>query len=396
MTEFRLDEVCSSVIDCEHKTVPEDLHGAAWAVGTAAMSDGRIDFSRAKRISDETYELWTRRAVPGEGDLILAREAPVGPVVRVPASPRVALGQRTVLLRPRQDVIDSRYLHFLLISSEMQHLMHSMSEGSTVRHLNVEDVRALPLPRLPPLLEQRAIVDVLGALDDKIESNNCLADLLIQLARTILETGENEVRLGDIATCDKGLSYKGDGLQEDPSVGLPMVNLANFGVNGWLNSEKLKYYSGEYKERHILKAGDLVVANTDLTQLRIIIGRPALVPPSLGKAIFTHHVTAIRPLNDEKLRLPIWAQLNSPAFRERAEGFATGTTVAGMPVEALLDFNVRIPDEGIISDAQELLERVWVAESESRSLKNAKEMLMPELLSGRMRVKDAESMMEIV
>ena len=360
------------------------------------MSDGQIDFSRAKRISDETYDLWTRRAVPVEGDLILAREAPVGLVVLVPASPRVALGQRTVLLRPRPDVIDSRYLHFLLMSSDMQHRMHSKSEGSTVRHLNVEDVRALPLLPLPQLAEQRAIAGVLGALDDKIKSNRRLGDLLIQLARTMLDIGENEVRLGDIATCDKGLSYKGNGLQEDSSEGTPMINLGNFGVDGWLNAEKLKFYSGDYKERHLLKAGDLVVANTDLTQQRVIIGRPALVPPSLGKAIFTHHVTAIRPLEDEKLRLPIWAQLNSPAFRERAEGFATGTTVAGMPVEALLDFYIRIPSGEVISDAQELLERVWFAESESRSLHHAREILLPELLSGRLRVKDAESMMENV
>lgn len=288
--------------------------------------------------------------------------------------------------------MDNRYLYYLALHTGL----NNWRTGSGQPLLNQSTLSAIPVQATTDEFEQRAIAEMLGVLDDKIESNNRLADLLIQLARMILETGENEVRLGDIATCDKGLSYKGDGLQEDPSVGLPMVNLANFGVNGWLNSEKLKYYSGEYKERHILKAGDLVVANTDLTQQRIIIGRPALVPPSLGKAIFTHHVTAIRPLNDEKLRLPIWAQLNSPAFRERAEGFATGTTVAGMPVEALLDFNVRIPDEGIISDAQELLERVWVAESESRSLKNAKEILMPELLSGRMRVKDAESMMENV
>jgi type I restriction enzyme S subunit len=158
----------------------------------------------------------------------------------------------------------------------------------------------------------------------------------------------------------------------------------------------MKFYSGDYKERHLLKAGDLVVANTDLTQQRVISGRPALVPPELGAAIFTHHVTAIRPIEDEALALPIWAQLNTPGFRERAEGFATGTTVAGLPVETLLDFQVQIPNGGVIRDARELLQRVWAAEAESKSLTLTRDALLPELLSGRLRVKDAESMMENV
>ena len=304
------------------------------------------------------------------------------------------VSQHVAILRSN-GLIEPQVLQKWLSLEVMKDFMLGHSSGGTRKAVTKGDLERFPVP-VPPLAEQREIASVLGALDDKIESNHRMGDLLIQLARTMLDTGEIEVRLGDIATCDKGLSYKGDGLEEDLSVGLPMVNLANFGVDGWLNPEKMKYYSGEYKERHLLRAGDLVVANTDLTQQRVIIGRPALVPPSLGKAIFTHHVTAIRPLKDEKLRLPIWAQLNSSAFRERAEGFATGTTVAGMPVETLLDFHVRIPDVGIICAAQELLERVWAAESESRFLKHAREILMPELLSGRLRVKDAESMMENV
>jgi type I restriction enzyme S subunit len=220
--------------------------------------------------------------------------------------------------------------------------------------------------------------------------------MLIELARTMLLSGPTKVRLGDVATCVKGLSYKGNGLVEDSSLGLPMINLANFGTGGWLNAQKLKFYKGEYKERHLLQSGDLVVANTDLTQQRVIIGRPALVPPNIGRSIFTHHVTAIRPIDDKKLNLPIWAQLNSPAFRERAEGFATGTTVAGMPVEALLDFEISIPASSLIEEAKELLVRVWAAESENISLSSLRDFLLPELLSGRLRVKDAESMVENV
>jgi type I restriction enzyme S subunit len=70
--------------------------------------------------------------------------------------------------------------------------------------------------------------------------------------------------------------------------------------------------------------------------------------------------------------------------------------VAGLPVETLLDFQVQIPNGGVIRDARELLQRVWAAEAESKSLTLTRDALLPELLSGRLRVKDAESMMENV
>lgn len=323
-----------------------------------------------------------------EPGVIVGRKGSVGEVHFSPTSFWPIDTAFYVVGNPKCDV---RFAYYLLKSLDLK----TMNSDSAVPGLNRDAAHSLVI-NVPPLREQMAIVDVLGALDDKIESNRRLIDLLIVLARTMLLYGSTHVRLGDVAECDKGLSYKGSGLTDDPSLGIPMINLANFGIDGWLNAQKLKFYNGEYKERHVLQSGDLVVANTDLTQQRVIIGRPALVPPNIGRPLFTHHVTAIRPIEDKQLNLPIWAQLNSPAFRERAEGFATGTTVAGMPVEALLDFEISIPATDLIEEANELLERVWAAESENIALSSLRDSLLPELLSGRLRVKDAESIVENV
>jgi len=287
--------------------------------------------------------------------------------------------------------LDWRYLKYILLGESDSY--HRFSWGSAHQTIYFPEVKAFHV--LVPRIEvQLRIADVLGALDDKIESNRRLGDTGVDLARTMLLKGETRVRLGVIATCDKGLSYKGDGLVEESDSGLPMINLGNFTASGWLLPDKLKFYKGEHKNRHLVKTGDVVVANTDLTQQRVIIGRPALVPPTLGKAIFTHHVTAVRPVADGSLSLPIWAQLNSPSFRERAEGFATGTTVAGLPVETLLDFEIEVPNQTVITEAQTVLERVWIAELESSNLELMRDALLPELLSGRLRVRDAEKVVE--
>ena len=194
----RLGEICIDIVDCEHKTVPIDETGVAWAVGTRAMSGNQIDFSKAKRISSATYSEWTRRMVPKSGDLILAREAPVGPVVQVPESPKVALGQRTVLIRPDTKVVFTLYLHYLLLSEPIQRSMHFKSEGSVVSHLNVKDVRLLPLPMVPPLEEQKRIVAQLDLMQAKTSEMVAAYDAKLTAAKNLRQSILEAAFAGDL------------------------------------------------------------------------------------------------------------------------------------------------------------------------------------------------------
>lgn len=174
------------VVDCEHKTAPAADRGAeyGYSVGTPHIRGGRIDYGTAKRVSKETFEAWSRRAVLGKGDLILAREAPVGQVGRVNAELPTCLGQRTVLVRPRHEVVDERFLQAYLLGREAQKWMEDRSSGSTVAHLNVSDVREIPV-RVPSISEQRRISALLGAFDDLIETNRQLASQLEDHASSV-------------------------------------------------------------------------------------------------------------------------------------------------------------------------------------------------------------------
>lgn len=183
---FTLASVCIAVVDCEHKTAPT-AHVGIPSVRTTNIKNGRIDFENANRVTEATYELWTQRMEPKAGDLILAREAPVGEVGLIPHGQRACLGQRTVLIRPDPSHLDSRYLLYLLLTPEMRHEMDTRASGSTVPHLNMSDIRQLELPPLPPLPEQRAIASVLGSLDDKIELNRRMNRTLEAMAAAIFK-----------------------------------------------------------------------------------------------------------------------------------------------------------------------------------------------------------------
>lgn len=185
--EITLNDICDAIVDCEHKTAPLTAFGYP-SVRTTNIKNGRIDWDNCNRVDEATYQAWTRRREPKPGDLILAREAPVGEVGLIPDDHKAVLGQRTVLICPDRRKVDPRYLHFLLISPDVQSDMLGKATGSTVEHLNMSDIRALPLPELPPLPEQRAIARVLGGLDDKIELNRRMNRTLEDLARGVFRS----------------------------------------------------------------------------------------------------------------------------------------------------------------------------------------------------------------
>ncbi len=198
------------------------------------------------------------------------------------------------------------------------------------------------------------------------------------------------VRLSQVATVRKGLSYKGAGLAD---AGMPMVNLANAARFGGFKREGFKHYTGDYQARHVAHGGDLLVPNTDLTWKLETLGWPMLLPDDVPEALFSHHVSIIDFAPEHAhLRLPVWAHLQSRDARLRIESMAHGTTVAAIPPDALTGMEVPVLEPGhpAIGQTEALLQRAWAAERESIALANLRDALLPGLMSGRLRVREAE------
>lgn len=275
------------------------------------------------------------------------------------------------------------------------------NDKSSVPGLNRNHLHLIPVV-FPPLAEQQAIAGILGTLDDKIEVNQRMNATLESMARTIFRqrfvtnsdvTKWELFRIRDFGDLDKGLSYKGAFLTDE---GMQMINLGCFQGKGKFSIENLKTYSGDYKERHTVKPGDIVLANTDITQKREVIGSPAIVPDYPAKEyLFTHHTYALRVKdNSPALKNYLYFTLLQEEFRERAEGFATGTTVLALPRDAVLDYEISTPPPELLQMFYEqvhtMLQKVQSNIKESRTLASLRDSLLPKLMRGEVRVKDVE------
>jgi type I restriction enzyme S subunit len=166
--QHSLADLCEFIVDCEHKTAPTQADGIP-SIRTPNIGHGFLILEGVNRVSEETYRHWTRRAEPAEGDLIFAREAPAGNVAVVPPATKLCLGQRTVLLRPKSQIVDSRFLAHLILHPVTQTRWLGHSRGATVQHVNLKDIRALSIGKLPSLEEQLDVVRKIDALNEGLD-----------------------------------------------------------------------------------------------------------------------------------------------------------------------------------------------------------------------------------
>lgn len=186
-----LESLCELIVDCEHKTAPTQMNGYP-SIRTPNIGKGNLILENVNRVSEKTYQEWTRRAIPQANDLILAREAPAGNVAVIPENLKVCLGQRTVLIRPKKDKIDSKYLASLILSKKVQENLLAHSRGATVAHINMKDIRAFKIYNLEPIDNQRSLVSKLSLLSAETKKLEAvyvkkIADL-DELKKSLLQT----------------------------------------------------------------------------------------------------------------------------------------------------------------------------------------------------------------
>lgn len=175
--QVTLQDVCELIVDCPHTSAKDEGVGYP-LIRTPNVGRGRLILTDVHRVSQDVYERRVSRAVPRQGDLILAREAPAGNVAIVSLGIEVCLGQRTMLLRPDSSFVVPEYLNYYLNAPEQRDRMLRLANGATVSHINVADIRNMPV-QLPSRGEQSKVAELLNVLDDKIDLNNRLNDYLL-------------------------------------------------------------------------------------------------------------------------------------------------------------------------------------------------------------------------
>lgn len=152
-----LKRALKQLIDCEHKTAPMVDKSDYRVVRTSAVRDGTLHIRGTYCTDYYSFQEWTKRGMPEHGDVIFTREAPAGEACMVPQGMSLCLGQRTVLMKPQEDLLIPQFLVHMIYVGPPHTLILQASRGSTVGHFNVSDIASMAI-LLPPKSEQEGMV----------------------------------------------------------------------------------------------------------------------------------------------------------------------------------------------------------------------------------------------
>jgi len=183
-----LEDLCSYIIDCPHSTPKyEECITLYPCIRTTELKNGYIDWSKMKYINEKGYKERTKRLIPVEGDIVYGREGTYGEAIRIPKNTNICLGQRVMLFRPNHNLCNSEFLWALVRSDGIYQQAFKKTSGSTVGHVNVNDIKKF-ICFCPPLLLQdefSTIVKSIEILKEKqqqsfLEINNLFDSLMYE------------------------------------------------------------------------------------------------------------------------------------------------------------------------------------------------------------------------
>jgi type I restriction enzyme S subunit len=173
------------VVDCPHST-PKWTDSGIIVLRNQNIKNGVLDLSNPSFTNEEDYQKRVKRAIPQAGDIVITREAPMGEVCIIPDGLKCCLGQRQVLLRPRNDIC-GEYFFWALQSPHVQHqISWNEGTGTTVSNVRIPVLKALLIPRSPSSEKQSA--QVLSTLAKKLELNIQTNQTLEQMSQTLFKS----------------------------------------------------------------------------------------------------------------------------------------------------------------------------------------------------------------
>jgi type I restriction enzyme S subunit len=307
------------------------------------------------------------------------------------------VNQHVAIIRTKKDVLDPGFLRYALTSPAQQDLLLTLaSSGATRNALTKSMLEDLEIDAPESVVEQGRIARVLGALDDKIELNRQTNRTLEELARALFAKwfadGDGELEpLEQHFEVGRGLSYTSASLTEGE--GMPLHNLNTVLEGGGYKYSGIKWYKGEYKERHLVIPGDLVIANVEQGFEYLLIGYGALIPSRYGKeGLFSQDLFRMRPLPGTYLsNVFLYFLLRTQDFHDLVCGYSNGTTVNHLSIDGVKKPEFSVPSkerhDRFLEQVAPMLEKMEANEDENLTLATLRDTLLPKLMSGELRLK---------
>lgn len=409
MHKMKLEDLCETIVDCPHSTPKWETSGIP-VIRNFNLDNTVISLDNPSYVSEETYLERTRRAVPQKNDIIFSREAPMGVLGIMPDNLKCCLGQRLVLIRPDASKISPRYLMYALASDFVQtQIRRADIAGSIVSNLTLPQIRSLIIPIVEDSAEA---ADLLGAIDDKIQTNQRICKELEETISLIYDYWFTQFDFPD----ENGNPYRlsGGNISSVHKVEKPLPwslgQLSDFvqiGTNNILPSAMpaiVEHYSipafDSMQYPSFDPSSDIQSSKYQIPSNSFLISK---LNPQFKRVWNPLYLTNSPVCSTEFVVLKckrsiatsyIFSVLNSDRFQSFMQSNAVASTGSRSRVQPdrILEYTLPVPPEKILcafnKAARPVLESEKSIRIENHSLMNIRKWLMPMLMNGQVKASE--------
>jgi type I restriction enzyme, S subunit len=331
------------------------------------------------------------RSCARAGDLIFTCWGTVGQVGLIDGRSSYGgyiVSNKQMKLTPNSGMTNSLFLYYAFSNPQFVEYLQSISIGSSVPGFNLGQLRQLTL-MLPPLAEQEAIATVLGALDDKIAVNDRIAEIsddLIRQSYSDSSSRANEVvKIGDLSTQVRDMIPAELLTGDENYIALEHMPRRNIWLTEWETATNVASAKSSFRR------GDVLFG-----KLRPYFHKVGIV---FVDGVSSTDILVIRPKR-ESVHGWMLAALSSDGVVAYASAIGDGTRMPRTRWSDLANYQIPWPGEGEVRGFNEfvmpLVGRIGSAATENRTLAELRDTLLPRLMSGEIRVRDAEKVVEKV
>jgi len=398
-------------------------------IRAADMSNGRILFASAERIN-ETALTRIRKGIGCPGDVLLSSKGTVGKLTfaSLNCEPFVCSPQVTFWRSLDNEFLDRRFLFYYIQSSKFQEqIMACSSETDMAPYLSLTNQRTFKIA-IPDIDEQKTIAHILGTLDDKIELNQQMNQTLESIARTLFKSwfidfdpvrakmdgrqpagmdaetaalfpdefedggaigqipkGWKPGVLKDIAENPKRTIHPEQIPAGTPYIGLEHMPKRNISLFDWGLSDNLESNKFQFKQGEIL-----------FGKLRPYFHK---VGVAIQDGVCSTDILVIVPKYSEWFSL-VLAYVSSDGFIDYTNMSSDGTRMPRTNWQVMGQHPIVIPSVELAQafnfKISIIVQTIRSHIFQAKTLASIRDVLLPKLLSGEIRVKDAEKVVEAV
>ena len=384
-----ITELLSFIVDNRGKTVPTAEKGHK-LIATNCVTNNTLFpvYEKVRYLSEETYQNWFR-AHPLPGDILFVNKGTPGRVCMVPDPVDFCIAQDMIALRADDSKIYNKYLFAVLRSNVIQQQIYNTNVGDVIPHFKKQFMDQLLIP-VPDRKIQESIGDLYYTLSYKAELNKKISNNLQQQAEAIfrqffVENSENDI--WPLVTLDSLTSLISRGITPKYADESTQVVLNQKCIRDhYVDTSLARKHNPKVINEKWLQYGDLLINSTGEGTL----GRAAQVLFVPENMTVDSHVTIVRPQNQ---LLMFYIGFWGISHEREIEALHTGSTgQTELPRERLKAIELQLPDNDTLKLFNDIIvpmvSAIIVNQQENSRLENARDTLLPKLMSGEIDVSD--------